>query len=104
MHTKQTVKYICEHHLASGRKWYYKQEIITDSTWRDLDSLRWSAKREVTRRTFRRAMDAGYPCEIRFLRNPLAQIVEFPLERAMAGRREEGKNGIVKLFRKLGPS
>ena len=100
MHTKQTVKYICEHHLASGRKRYYKQEIITDSSWRELDSLRWTTPRPITRRTFRHAMDAGYPCEVKYLRNESAQIVEFPLDRVLS--REEFRGpGVVKLLRRL---
>ncbi|MHB1681564.1 MAG: hypothetical protein ACYCYO_01870 [Bacilli bacterium] len=100
MHTKQTVKYLCEHHLASGRKRYFKQEIITDSNWRELDSLRWSAPRPITQRTFRRAMDAGYPVEIKYLKAQPAQIVEFPLERALK-RAEFNGPGVVKLLRRL---
>ena len=100
MHTKQTVKYICEHHLASGRKRYYKQEIITDTSWRELDSLRWTKPRPITQRTFRHAMDAGYPCEVKYLRNESAQIVEFPLERALSREKFHGP-GVVKLLRRL---
>ena len=100
MHTKQTVKYICEHHLTSGRKRYFKSEIITDSSWRELDSLRWSAPRPITQKTFRRAMDAGYPCEIKFLKTQTAEIVEFPLERRLS-REEFHGPGVVKLLRRL---
>ena len=100
MHTKQTVKYICEHHLTSGRKRYFKSEIITDSSWRELDSLRWSAPRPITQRTFRRAMDAGYACEVKFLKMQPAQIVEFPLERALKRANFSGP-GVVKLLRRI---
>ena len=100
MHSRQTVKYICEHHLQSGRKRYSKQEIITDSSWRELDSLRWSAPRPITQKTFRRAMDAGYTCEIKFLKTQAAQILEFPLERALKRVNFSGP-GVVKLLRRV---
>ena len=100
MHSLQTVKYICEHHLASGRKRYYKIEIITDSSWRELDSLRWTKPRPITRRTFRHAVDAGYPCEVKYLRNESAQIVEFPLERRLS-RAEFRGPGVVRLMKRL---
>ena len=100
MHSRQTVKYTCEHYLASGRKRYYKQEIITDSNWRELDSLRWSAPRPITQRTFRRAMDAGYPCEIKYLKTQVATVIEFPLHRIVS-REEFHGPGVVKLLQRL---
>ncbi len=100
MHSKQTVKYTCEQHLISGHRRYFKQEILTDRSWRELDSLRWSAPRPITQRTFQRAMDAGFPCEIKYLRTEPAKIIEFPLERVVAAREFAGP-GVVKLLRKL---
>lgn len=99
MHSRQTVKYICEHHLASGRKRYFKTEIITDSSWRELDSLRWSAPRPITQRTFRHAMDAGYPCEVKYLKSQPAEVIDFPLHRI--AREDFHGPGVIKLLRRL---
>jgi len=77
MHSRHTVRYICEVY-PSGNRYYYKQELITHDTWRNPESIAWSRPRPITRRTFEKAKKAGYPVVIRHIKNPPADIVCLP--------------------------
>lgn len=59
MHSKQTVKYICEIY-PSGNRYYYKTEVITYDRWDQLDSLGWSTPRPITEATFKKREKEGY--------------------------------------------
>ena len=59
MHTKQTVKYICEI-FPSGNTYYYKQEIITHDCWDNVHSIAWSTPRPVSKRTFEKRQKEQY--------------------------------------------
>ena len=74
MHSKQTVKYICEIY-PSGNKYYYKQEIITHDSWDNLSSLAWSTPRPITEDTFLKGKVNGYKVEERKINKQPAKII-----------------------------
>ncbi|WP_059102509.1 hypothetical protein [Shouchella shacheensis] len=76
MHTKQTVRYICEFY-PSGRSYYYKQEYITHDSWQNLDSVAWSAPRPIRKKTFLKREKEGYTTEYRHHEQPPAVILPF---------------------------
>ncbi|WP_166001331.1 hypothetical protein [Bacillus sp. Cs-700] len=59
MHTKHTVRYICERY-SSGNCYYYKQELITHDSWQNPTSINWSTKRPISSRTFFAKEREGY--------------------------------------------
>lgn len=76
MHSKQTVKYVCEKY-PSGNSYYYKQEIITHDCWDNLDSLAWSAPRPITKETFLKQKQSGYKTETNYINKQPAKIFRF---------------------------
>ncbi|MBB5173013.1 hypothetical protein [Texcoconibacillus texcoconensis] len=76
MHSKQTVRYICERY-PSGSVYYYKQEIITHGSWNDLSSLAWSRPRPVCRRTYEKRRLQGYRCEDIYINKSPAEVIDF---------------------------
>jgi hypothetical protein len=74
MHTKQTVKYICEI-FPSGNSYYYKQEIITHECWDNLESLAWSTPRPISRKTFEKRLKEKYRTE--YIQKQSAEILDF---------------------------
>lgn len=73
LHSKQTVKYICEMY-PSGNCYYYKQEIITHDCWSNLNSLAWSAPRPVSKGTYMKQKQAGFKVELIYVNKPPAEI------------------------------
>ncbi len=63
MHSKQTVKYVCEKY-PSGNCYYYKQEIITHDCWENLNSLAWSSPRPITKETYFKQKRKGFKTEM----------------------------------------
>ncbi|GAE24819.1 hypothetical protein JCM9140_771 [Halalkalibacter wakoensis JCM 9140] len=62
MHSKQTVKYICESY-PSGNNYYYKKELITHDSWNNIHSLSWSRARPISKKTFHKRKKEGYKIE-----------------------------------------
>ena len=75
MHSKLTVKYVCEKY-PSGNCYYYKQEIITHDSWENLHSLAWSTPRPVTKETFLKQKKAGFKTETNFINKQPAKILQ----------------------------
>jgi hypothetical protein len=75
VHSKQTVKYICEKY-PSGNCYYYKQEIITHDCWENPASLAWSAPRPITKATFMRQKQAGYKAENKYINKQPAKVYQ----------------------------
>lgn len=101
MHTKQTVRYIREVYTHTGRTTHYKQEIITDSSWQDIGSLRWSALRPISERTYRKAQSVGYVCVERYIDREPARVIDFPIDRVVWNM-DICRPGIVRLMRRIG--
>lgn len=76
LHSKQTVKYICEKY-PSGNCYYYKQEVITHHSWDDLQSLAWSAPRPISEITYTKQKEAGFKTVERYVDKKPAEIFEF---------------------------
>lgn len=74
MHSKSTVKYICEEYL-SGNRYYYKQEIITHDSWDQLHSLAWSRPRPISESTYKKRKKEGYKTEYRLIKKKPADII-----------------------------
>ncbi len=62
VHSKQTVKYICEQ-FSSGNEYYFKREYITHDKWSNIKSLAWSAPRPIKKETFMKRQAEGFYCE-----------------------------------------
>ncbi|ERN54893.1 hypothetical protein M3689_04095 [Alkalihalophilus marmarensis] len=77
MHTKQTVRYICEIY-SSGNEYFYKRELITHDSWDNIDSLSWSALRPISKSTFMKRKKEGYKTEIERVDRPPAKVIAFP--------------------------
>ncbi|OIJ20347.1 hypothetical protein BKP45_09820 [Anaerobacillus alkalidiazotrophicus] len=75
MHTKNTVKYVCEKY-PSGNTYYFKQEIITHDCWDNLDSLAWSAPRPISKATYLKQKKAGYKTEMKFINKLPAKVYQ----------------------------
>lgn len=76
MHTKQTVRYICEVY-QSGNEYFYKQELITHDSWQNPSSIQWSARRPITSRTFKDKEKEGYKTITVKINKPPAEILLF---------------------------
>ncbi|WP_078552973.1 hypothetical protein [Bacillus alkalicellulosilyticus] len=76
MHTKQTVKYICEKY-PSGNQYYYKKEVITHDNWKNLQSLTWSRPRPISEKTFIQRKNEGYTVEVIIHKKKPAEIIPF---------------------------
>ncbi|MBU9714725.1 hypothetical protein KS419_23550 [Bacillus tamaricis] len=76
MHSKQTVKYICEKY-PSGNCYYFKQEVITYNSWEDISSLQWGRKRPISKTTFDKRKKEGYRTVEEFIQRPPAVIIPF---------------------------
>ncbi|TLS37919.1 hypothetical protein [Pseudalkalibacillus caeni] len=76
MHSKHTVRYICEEY-SSGNKYFYKQELITHDTWQNPASIQWSARRPITRQTFMKNKLAGFPVIYRHIKKEPGTIIPF---------------------------
>jgi protein-arginine kinase activator protein McsA len=76
MHSRQTVKYICETY-PSGNNYYYKQEMITSGSWEDISTLQWGAKRPVTERTFKVRKEEGYKTAVVLIDKEPAVVLQF---------------------------
>lgn len=74
MHSKQTVKYICEKY-PSGFCYYYKTELITHDSWERIESLSWSAKRPISEKTFHKRKKEGYKVEERYINKAPAEVI-----------------------------
>lgn len=85
MHSKQTVRYICEEY-PSGRKLYYKTELITMGSWNQIESLYWTRPRPISERTFNKQKKAGFPVEVRQMKNKPADIVFLTPRKDTGGR------------------
>ncbi|WP_088102412.1 hypothetical protein [Halalkalibacter urbisdiaboli] len=76
MHSKVTVKYICEVY-PSGNCYYYKQELITHDSWDNPGSICWSTPRPISKRTYLLRKKEGYKIEERVLTKQPAKIIPF---------------------------
>ncbi|MCL7747140.1 MULTISPECIES: hypothetical protein [Halalkalibacter] len=76
MHSKQTVKYICESY-PSGNDYYYKKELITHDSWENVDSLSWSRARPISKSTFIKRKKEGYKIEYIVVSKPPAEVIPF---------------------------
>ncbi|KHF41789.1 hypothetical protein [Halalkalibacter okhensis] len=76
MHSKQTVKYICESY-PSGNDYYYKKELITYDSWENIDSLGWSRARPISKSTFLKRKKEGYKIEYISIVKPPAEVIPF---------------------------
>lgn len=92
MHTKSTVKYICKHYVISKNKYYYKQELLTNDSWNNLESLYWSKPRPISERTFLKAKDIGFKCIVEEIKTPPAKIIQFTTERKNKTNRKRKKH------------
>lgn len=79
MHSKQTVKYVCEKY-PSGNCYYFKQEIITHDSWDNLDSLAWSAPRPISKATFLKGKKAGFKIEEKYINKQPATIFQLKIK------------------------
>ncbi|WZY01733.1 hypothetical protein NSQ26_06760 [Bacillus sp. FSL W7-1360] len=77
MHSKQTVKYICEQ-FTNGHTYYYKQEYITHDCWMNLTSVAWSSPRPISKKTFLKRETEGYTCQ--YIQREPAIILPFKKE------------------------
>lgn len=75
MHSKQTVKYICQQY-PSGNCYYYKTELITHDRWENIESLAWSSLRPITENTFRKRQKEGYKVEFQYINKRPAEIIQ----------------------------
>ncbi|TMW73711.1 hypothetical protein [Alteribacter natronophilus] len=78
MHSKQTVRYLCQIY-PSGNEYYFKEEIITHDSWDNLNSLEWGRRRPVTKETFEKRRREGYRVHRTFIDKPMGQLLHFPL-------------------------
>lgn len=76
MHSRQTVKYVCEVY-PSGNHYYYKIELITHDSWENIESLMWSRPRPITKETFQKREKEGYKIEYITKKNKPADILPF---------------------------
>ncbi|WP_347550893.1 hypothetical protein ABFG93_04175 [Pseudalkalibacillus hwajinpoensis] len=76
MHTKHTVRYICERY-PSGNCYYFKQELITHDSWQNPQSIEWSARRPITERTFHQKEKEGYKTISTFIQKNPAVVLHF---------------------------
>ncbi|WP_227935029.1 hypothetical protein [Alkalihalobacillus deserti] len=76
MHSKQTVKYVCETY-PSGNHYYYKIELITHDSWNNIESLMWSTPRPISKETFQKRKIEGYKVEYVTMKNKPAVILPF---------------------------
>ena len=76
VHSKKTVKYTCEIY-PSGNKYFFKQEMITFSSWDDVTSLQWGCKRPVTQGTFDKRKKEGYRTYEKFIHKGPALVLQF---------------------------
>ncbi|MDQ0205642.1 hypothetical protein [Alkalicoccobacillus murimartini] len=83
MHSKQTVKYICERY-PSGQSYYYKQEIITHDSWDNIDSIAWSTPRPITKKTFEKRKKDQYRVEIRVKHKLPAEVIRIESYRSQS--------------------
>lgn len=77
MHSKQTVKYVCESY-PSGNCYYYKKEVITHDSWEEIESLSWSTPRPISKKTFQQRKKEGYKVEYVKCEKAPALIFSFP--------------------------
>lgn len=77
MHSKLTVRYYCDKHLLSGNSYYFKEELITFSSWSDPSSLQWGRRRPITKRTYEMRKRQGYQCHIFKIKRPPAKVIPF---------------------------
>ncbi|MCL6446017.1 MAG: hypothetical protein K6T83_21670 [Alicyclobacillus sp.] len=80
MHSKETVWYICRRTVRGDQVYerYYKRELLTTDSYRNLDSLYWSDERPITRRTWKKAQREGYKCDTYTLYLPPVELIQFP--------------------------
>ncbi len=76
MHTKQTVRYICECY-PSGNIYYFKQELITHDSWQNPQSIQWSARRPISGRTFYQKKKEGFKIMQSYINKKPADILLF---------------------------
>ena len=76
MHSKHTVRYICERYI-SGNSYYYKQELITHDTWQNPASIQWSTKRPISSKTFYQKEKEGYKTITKLHDKKPAKILQF---------------------------
>ncbi|WP_174520719.1 hypothetical protein [Alicyclobacillus shizuokensis] len=80
MHSRETVWYICRRYMRGDKatERYYKRELLTSDSYRNLDSLYWSTERPITRRTWRKAQCEGYKCDTYTVYLPPLEVIPFP--------------------------
>lgn len=76
LHSKQTVRYICQQY-PSGNKYYFKQEMITTDSWDQLTSIVWGRRRPITKRTYEKRKKEGYRIFEEFIEKEQAIVLPF---------------------------
>ncbi|PYZ98538.1 hypothetical protein CR205_08110 [Alteribacter lacisalsi] len=89
MHTKQTVRYLCQIY-PSGNEYYYKEEIITHDSWDNLNSLQWGRRRPVTKQTYEKRRKEGYRVHKAYIDKPKGKLLHFPVSKF--GEKKETNN------------
>jgi hypothetical protein len=74
MHSRHTVRYICEEY-PSGNRYYFKQELITHDSWQKPESIAWSRPRPITEKTYVKQKEAGFPTQFHYIEKPPADIL-----------------------------
>lgn len=90
MHSRETVVYVRRRYQRGDQRseYYYKRELLTSDSYRNLDSLYWSAERPITRQTYERAAQDGYHCEAFTIYMPPIELIELSERRE---RRERNR-------------
>jgi hypothetical protein len=65
------VRYIAEHHTATGKTYYYKQQVLKDT------APFWSKPRPISERTYNKAKKRGEDCEYVEIKRKLADVISF---------------------------
>jgi len=83
MHSRETVWYIRRRYSRGAQTYdyYYKRELLTTDTYRNLDSVYWSTERPITKRTFDKAARDGYKCDTYVIHLPPIELIQLPERR-----------------------
>jgi len=85
MHSRETVWYIRRRYARGDQTYdyYYKRELLTTDTYRNLDSVYWSTERPITKRTFDKVERDGYKCDTYTIHLPPIELIQLPERRAL---------------------